>query len=99
MSLFRFALADESGMDESTKRAILAQLAAQGEFKVFTDPAASPTGFHFKVLELENDPSLTTLSDPEVYEARQRVCNLGYLRTPFIQINGKVGYKCPSERT
>ena len=82
------------------KQGILAQLATDHELKVLTDPAASPTGFPFKVLQLEDDPaapSLKTLSDPEVYNARPRICNLGYLRTPYIKADGKVGYRCPSE--
>eukprot|EP01083_Nonionella_stella_P016147 45153_1 len=31
------------------------------------------------------------------YNARPRVCNLGYLRMPYVQPNGKIGYRCPSE--
>jgi len=117
-----FALADESGMESAMKQNILTQLVQQHKLKVFTDPAASPTGFPFKVLELEDDgpptsssikmlselleleddgpittSSMKTLSDPAVYNARPRVCNLGYLRTPYIQPDGKVGYRCPSE--
>ena len=79
-------------MESTVRQGILAQLAQHKELKVFTDPAASPTGFPFKVLQLEK-----TLSDPEVYNARARVCNLGYLRAPYIQPDGKVGYRCPSE--
>ena len=84
-------------MESSTKQDILSQLAQHDDLKVFTDPAASPTGFPFKVLELEDGRSLKTLSDPEVYNARPRVCNLGYLRSPFVGADGKVGYRCPSE--
>ncbi|KAL7548984.1 hypothetical protein ACHAWF_012257 [Thalassiosira exigua] len=96
-----FALSDESGMESTMKQGILSQL-ADHELKVFTDPAASPTGFPFKVLQLDDDPdktyvSVQSLSDPEVYDARPRVCNLGYLRAPYIQSDGKVGYRCPSE--
>eukprot|EP01083_Nonionella_stella_P092523 259041_1 len=91
-----FALADESGMESTMKQSILDQL-SQRELKVFTDPAASPTGFPFKVLELD-DGGPETLSDPEVYNARPRVCNLGYLRTPYLQPDGKIGYRCPSEK-
>lgn len=92
-----FALSDESGMDSTMKQSILTQLAQQNELKVITDPAASPTGFPFKVLELKDGPSLRTLSDPEVYDARPRVCNLGYLRSAYLDADGKVGYRCPSE--
>jgi hypothetical protein len=37
------------------------------------------------------------LSDDDKYEARNRICDLGYLRTPFERENGGVGYRCPSE--
>ena len=82
-------------MNSSTKQTILTKIAEGEELKVLTDPAASPTGFPFKVLELAD--SAATLSDSEVYNARPRVCNLGYLRYPYIQPDGKVGYRCPSE--
>ena len=42
---------------------------------MYTDPVASPTGFPFKVAELTG-----TLSDEAAYEARPRLCDLGYLR-------------------
>mmetsp|Transcript_3424 Transcript_3424/g.7540 ORF Transcript_3424/g.7540 Transcript_3424/m.7540 type:complete len:631 (+) Transcript_3424:674-2566(+) len=95
-----FALSDESGMESTMKQGILAQLAQHNKLNVITDPAASPTGFPFKVLELEDGPStpsLKTLSDPEVYNARPRICNLGYLRSAYIDADGKVGYRCPAE--
>lgn len=80
-------------MDPIIKHAILSQLGSQNDLKVFTDPAASPTGFPFKVLQLDGN----TLSNPSVYNSRPRACNLGYLRVPYVQEDGKVGYKCPSE--
>ena len=78
-------------MDDKVRNDVLAQI-AERDLKVFTDPAASPTGFPFKVLQVDN-----TLANEETYNARPRVCNLGYLRTPFLQEDGKVGYRCPSE--
>jgi len=78
-------------MDDKVRADVLNQI-AEKDLKVFTDPAASPTGFPFKVLRVEN-----TLADEEKYHARPRVCNLGYLRTAFLQEDGKVGYRCPSE--
>jgi nitronate monooxygenase len=86
-----FALAEESGMEANVKRGILRQI-LEGDLDVFTDPVASPTGFPFKVLELDN-----TLSDDKVYEERPRVCSLGYLRSPYMRDDGKIGYRCPSE--
>jgi nitronate monooxygenase len=86
-----FALAKESGMQDEVRQEILNKL-ANGELKVHTDPVASPTGFPFKVLELKD-----TLSDKQEYDLRPRVCNLGYLRTPYIRPDGNVGYRCASE--
>lgn len=86
-----FALCDESGMRDETRQLILGRI-AEKDLQVLTDPVASPTGYPFKVLEFDN-----TLSDEQIYKDRPRVCNLGYLRTPYIQPNGKMGYRCPAE--
>jgi nitronate monooxygenase len=86
-----FAFCDESGLRGDYKQVLLAK-AAGGEAKVFTDPLASPTGFPFKVAELEG-----TLSEPEVYAARPRICDLGYLREAFRTVDGKIDYRCPGE--
>ena len=59
---------------------------------VRNDPRASPTGFPFKIAQVPG-----TLSDPEVYEARPRLCDLSYLRQPYKRENGTIGYRCPSE--
>ena len=53
---------------------------------------ASPTGFPFKVLQVEG-----SVSDPAVYGARSRVCDLGYLRHPYRKEDGTLGYRCPAE--
>jgi nitronate monooxygenase len=86
-----FALSDEAGLDPNIRQKVLNRL-AEGDMDVFTDPAASPTGFPFKVLEIED-----TLADEKVYKDRPRVCNLGYLRMPYVRPDGKIGYRCPSE--
>jgi len=86
-----FAFAKESGLAPGPKEEVLKQVAS-GDLSVFTDPVASPTGFPFKVLELDD-----SLSAKENYEARPRVCNLGYLRTPYTTEKGTVGYRCASE--
>ena len=86
-----FALCEESGLDPSLRARILARVRA-GDARVFTDPLASPTGFPFKVLQLAN-----TLSDPAVYEARERRCDLGYLRELYRRDDGRIGYRCPGE--
>lgn len=86
-----FALAEESGLDPAWRAALLEKI-ARGSASVFTDPNASPTGFPFKVAALEG-----TLSEAAVYEARERVCDLGYLRELYIRPDGAVGYRCPAE--
>jgi len=59
---------------------------------VFTDPLASPTGFPFKVAQLQG-----SYSDPEVAKSRQRICDLGYLRDPYVAPSGNIGYRCSAE--
>lgn len=86
-----FAFCRESGLREDLKRQVLA-LSRQGRVRVFTDPVASPTGFPFKVLQMEG-----TMSDAEEYGARPRICDLGYLRHLYRKPDGTVGYRCPSE--
>jgi NAD(P)H-dependent flavin oxidoreductase YrpB (nitropropane dioxygenase family) len=86
-----FALCRESGMAEEHKYRLLEQ-AARGQVSVRTDGRASPTGFPFKVAELDG-----TLSDERVYAERQRICDLGALRGAYRKTNGTVGYRCPSE--
>jgi nitronate monooxygenase len=86
-----FAYCEESGFKADTKREIL-ELSKAGRAKIYTDPVASPTGFPFKVVELED-----SMSNPVVYEKRSRICDLGYLRTAYRRDDGTVGWRCPSE--
>ncbi|MFM1942355.1 MAG: hypothetical protein RI897_1337 [Verrucomicrobiota bacterium] len=86
-----FAFCEESGLDLELKRRVVG-LSAQRKVGIFTDPLASPTGFPFKVVSLEG-----TLYDAEQYEARTRVCDLGYLRQMYAKEDGTVGYRCASE--
>ena len=86
-----FAFCAESGLRQDYKQALL-EKAMAGRARVITDPLASPTGFPFKVAPLEG-----TLSDPEVYVARPRICDLGFLREAFRTADGKIGYRCPGE--
>jgi NAD(P)H-dependent flavin oxidoreductase YrpB (nitropropane dioxygenase family) len=86
-----FALCKESGLDSWLRRRLRRQAVA-GTLQVRNDPRASPTGFPFKVAHLTG-----TLSDEDTYQARPRLCDLGYLRTPYRKENGSVGYRCPGE--
>jgi nitronate monooxygenase len=38
-----------------------------------------------------------TLADPQVYQGRERICDLGFLRTLYKRADGKLGYRCPAE--
>ncbi|HUW78055.1 MAG TPA: nitronate monooxygenase [Candidatus Nanopelagicaceae bacterium] len=86
-----FALSRESGLKAPLRAELMAELDANGPV-VKTDALASPTGFPFKVVQLDG-----TLSDEAVYDERPRLCDLGYLRTAFVRPNGLIGYRCPSE--
>lgn len=86
-----FAFCDESGIEPALKQAVIDQSLA-GASRVFTDPVASPTGFPFKVVQLDG-----TISSSAVYEARSRLCDLGYLRHPYRKEDGSLGYRCPAE--
>ena len=86
-----FAFCDESGIDPEIKRRVLERVAA-GEVHVHTDPSASPTGFPFKVAGMD-----ATLSDMSVYERRERICDIGYLRELYRKEDGSVGYRCAAE--
>ncbi|HRH33002.1 MAG TPA: nitronate monooxygenase [bacterium] len=85
-----FALSDDSGMKPSYRNKIR-YFGYRNELIVRTDFKASPTGYPFKVVELPG-----TLSDPAVYNARKRVCNICGLRTAY-EHNGKIYYSCPGE--
>ncbi len=86
-----FAFCEESGLRSDIKRHVVEE-SRQRRGRVFTDPVASPTGFPFKVLELAG-----TLADEAVYAERSRVCDLGYLRTAYIDEHGNKGWRCPAE--
>jgi nitronate monooxygenase len=86
-----FAFSAESGMRADLKATLMAQ-AKVGAGEVFTDPLASPTGFPFKVAQLEG-----TASAFPIYQERRRVCDLGYLREPYMASDGHLGYRCAAE--
>lgn len=86
-----FAFCEESGLAPRFRQRVLDQVRA-GTALVYTDATASPTGFPFKVVGLEG-----SLSEPDVYAARPRVCDLGFLRTAYREADGSVGLRCPAE--
>ena len=86
-----FAFCEESGLKSGYKRALLEKVRS-GTARVFTDPVASPTSFPFKVAQLEG-----SLSEEEIYSARPRICDLGYLREAYRTPAGTIDYRCSAE--
>lgn len=86
-----FAYCEESGLQPDIKARVLEE-SHQKRARVFTDPVGSPTGFPFKVVELG-----ATLADDRMYAERTRICDLGYLRTAYVDEDGKKGWRCPAE--
>jgi nitronate monooxygenase len=86
-----FAYCEESGFEPDIKRRVL-EMSLAGRARVFTSAVASPTGFPFKVVPIED-----TISEEEVYEVRPRECDLGYLRSAYRREDGSVGWRCASE--
>jgi NAD(P)H-dependent flavin oxidoreductase YrpB (nitropropane dioxygenase family) len=85
-----FAYCDESGFTDPIKQSVL-RAAREGAVEVFTDPRASPTGYPFKVVRWPGDP---THGNPE---PRERICDLGYLRSAYHLPDGGIGYRCAAE--
>jgi len=86
-----FAFCAESGISPELRHEVMA-LSRAGKARVFTDAVASPTGFPFKVVQVEG-----TLSNQAKYEERRRICDLGYLRHAYRRSDGTIGYRCPAE--
>ena len=86
-----FSLADESGYPADRTRQLIEAL-HRGSVAVRTDGRVSPTGFPFKLIELDG-----TLAESDLYEQRTRICDLGYLRTPYVDAKGRLQGRCPGE--
>lgn len=86
-----FAFCEESGIVPELKANLL-EKSRNREAGIFTDPVASPTGFPFKVAQVEG-----TLSDSDVYAQRERLCDVGLLRHYYEKADGSMGYRCPAE--
>lgn len=86
-----FALSEESGFEPDLKARIL-EAVMNGQLTVRTAAGASPTGFPFKVANIAG-----SVGDPDVYDERRRVCDLGVLREAYQKPDGSVGFRCPAE--
>jgi nitronate monooxygenase len=83
-----FAFCNESGLDAGLRHATISAAAA-GRARVRTDPLASPTGYPFKVVEVDGMPRQD--------DTRPRLCDLGYLRVAYRGADGRLGYRCAAE--
>jgi nitronate monooxygenase len=86
-----FAYCSESGMDPELRQQVLEEI-TEGPVHVRTSLRASSTGYPFKVASVPG-----TLSESSVYDERTRRCDLGYLREPYAQPDGSIGYRCAAE--
>lgn len=86
-----FAFCKESGIRPDIKQSVINK-ALHKESRVATCAKASASGYPFKIVELEN-----SISEHAIYENRPRLCDLGYLRTPYQKPDGSIGFRCPAE--
>jgi NAD(P)H-dependent flavin oxidoreductase YrpB (nitropropane dioxygenase family) len=82
------AFCEESGMAPELRQRTL-EAAVEGRLSVYTDPQASPTGYPFKIVEIDH---VRTPAQP-----RTRRCDLGYLRTPYRLADGRIAHRCSAE--
>lgn len=78
-------------MRPELRRQVL-DLVREGKEHVRTDARASSTGYPFKVAEVPG-----TVSEASVHKARERVCDLGYLREVYLRPDDSIGYRCAAE--
>ena len=89
-----FALCNESGLREDIKRELRQRITSDA-LEIKTSATASPSGFPFQVVQLEG-----SLSEPCVYESRDRLCNIGHLAEAYQMgeiEGGGIGFRCPAE--
>jgi nitronate monooxygenase len=82
------AFCEESGMDASLRQQAI-DAANAGLLDVVTDPRASPTGYPFKIVQMDGRALPV--------EHRTRRCDLGYLRTPYRLDDGRLSFRCSAE--
>lgn len=86
-----FALCNPSGFMRDLKEQ-LRRDAYNGDLVVLSSAVFSSTGFSFKIACKRG-----TLSDPHILAQRQRVCDVGALRVPYLKPDGSIGYRCSAE--
>lgn len=89
-----FALCEDSGMRPDYRTAILNALRQGAEdASLVRTTLFSPTGFAFKVVQIKD-----TLSEPDVYESRRRVCDIGLLQQVGLSKPGESGVRTLFQR-
>jgi len=86
-----FAYCRESALLPEIKQEVLRRC-MNSNLNIITDFQASPTGYPFKVICLDN-----TITNTDNYNKRKRCCDLGYLRHIYCKENSEIGYRCPGE--
>ncbi len=86
-----FAYCEESGIRDDIKQRVIAGC-RKGTHRVETDFEASPTGYPFKLVLDEDEPD-----ERSRLRARERVCDLGYLRQAYVDKRGNLGFRCSGE--
>ncbi len=89
-TLFAYCCKD-SGIETNLRHRSLTDI--MNGVKVVTNPYASPSGFPFNVLQSDG-----TIASKEVYDARRKVCTLGYLGE-LVEDNDQIIMRCPAEPT
>lgn len=86
-----FALCNESGMRKDVRQSLISQL-YYNEASVFTNHRASPTGFPFKVVDVEESAAALYFM-----EKRIRMCDMGALLKPCQMPDSSIKYRCSAE--
>ena len=86
-----FAISNHSGFSSQTRNQLITKLKSDS-LEIKTDVKASPTSFPIKIARLEGHTSTQ-----EGFQARPKLCDLGYLREPVLAESGRLLYRCPSE--
>jgi NAD(P)H-dependent flavin oxidoreductase YrpB (nitropropane dioxygenase family) len=85
------ALSGQSGLAPELRLQAL-RMIMDDKLHVTTEARTSPSGFPFKVAQVPG-----TLSDPAVYNARKRICDIGFLQSAYVLPDGNLGFRCPAE--
>lgn len=86
-----FAYCTESGIMPEIRKAVIDKLITD-RVEILTDFQASPTGYPFKLIDLDN-----ALTSVDGCKTRRRVCDLSYLQQFVCDGDSGILYRCPGE--